>query len=102
MNGLRIVGKNAFIQLTLVNPAQLFWPPIDEISVWGMTLRAGHKTPPRMITMTCLDLPCCRAVSYEEEEHHGTEYDLVKINIYYRLKIIFQLSLSIHKESKFY
>ena len=43
VNGLRIVGKNAFIQLTLVNPDQLFWPSIDEISVWGMTLRAGRR-----------------------------------------------------------
>ena len=100
MNGLRIVGKNAFIQLTLVNPAQLFWPPIDEISVWGMTLRAGLKTPPRTITMTRCDLPCS-AVSYEEEEHRGIEYDLVQINIYHRLKIIFQLTLYIQRPSKF-
>ena len=100
VNGLRIVGKNAFIQLTLVNPDQLFWPSIDEISVWGMTLRAGLKTPPRTITVTRCDLPCS-AVSYEEEEHRGIEYDLVQINTYYRLKIIFQLTLYIQRPSKF-
>ena len=73
------MGKNAFIQLTLVNPAQLFWPPIDEISVlgddtaglptdWPTVLQDAAKTDRRDL----LESSLVDVVLWEEEDRNGT------------------------------